>query len=74
MGRKLPEPLPRADVTALIPDVHRSRARMARLAALIAAGVLRPPEIVTMPLSKAAEAHRLTEDGHLRGKLVFVPG
>ena len=36
-------------------------------------GVLRVPEIRVMDLSEAAEAHRLSEAGHTRGKIVLRP-
>jgi hypothetical protein len=32
---------------------------------------IRPPEIKLCRLSEAAEAHRLSESRHFRGKLVF---
>ena len=34
-------------------------------------GAVRVPEIRIYPLSEAAEAHRVSEGRHLRGKLVF---
>ena len=37
----------------------------------IQAGVVRPPEVKLYKLSDAAEAHRVSEARHLRGKLVF---
>ena len=50
----------------------RARARrMERIAQLVAAGAVRPPEIKLYRLSQAAEAHRLSESRHFRGKLVF---
>jgi hypothetical protein len=33
---------------------------------------VRPPEIKLYRLSQAAEAHRLSEGRHFRGKLVFL--
>jgi NADPH:quinone reductase-like Zn-dependent oxidoreductase len=44
---------------------------MERVAQLYAAGAVRPPEIKLFRLSQAAEAHRLSEARHFRGKLVF---
>jgi NADPH:quinone reductase-like Zn-dependent oxidoreductase len=38
---------------------------------LYKAGAVRPPQIKLYPLSQAAEAHRLSESRHFRGKLVF---
>ena len=67
-----PAPTPeRQDVQALKPPVRRSTAAMNRVADLIEAGVVRPPEIKRYSLEDAAEAHRVSEARHLRGKLVF---
>ena len=71
-GTAAPEP-PRTDVTALRPAVNRSRALMARVAALAELGVFKPPVIETMPLADAARAHVASEAGHVRGKLVLLP-
>ncbi len=65
-------PSPRPDVTSLRPRVGRDRGHLERLAALVEAGAIRVPEIARYPLSQAAEAHRVSEGRHLRGKLVFV--
>jgi NADPH:quinone reductase-like Zn-dependent oxidoreductase len=65
-------PAPRPDVTSLRPRVGRDRPHLERLAALVQAGAVRVPEITRYPLSQAAEAHRISEGRHLRGKLVFV--
>ena len=62
---------PRGDVTSLRPKVGRDRAHLGRIAALLARGAVRVPEIKTYPLSEAAVAHRVSEGRHLRGKLVF---
>jgi NADPH:quinone reductase-like Zn-dependent oxidoreductase len=43
-------------------------------AQLIAAGRFHLPVQQTFSFAQAAEAHRLSEDGHVRGKLVLVPG
>jgi NADPH:quinone reductase-like Zn-dependent oxidoreductase len=40
---------------------------------LIAAGRLRRSVAATFPFDRAADAHRRSEDGHVRGKLVLVP-
>jgi NADPH:quinone reductase-like Zn-dependent oxidoreductase len=69
-GMEAPKPN-RPDVTALRPPVPRSRAAMERVAHLISSGAVRPPEIKTYRLAQAAEAHRLSESRHFRGKLVF---
>lgn len=69
-GAQAPRPN-RPDVTALRPPVPRSGAAMERVAALVASGAVRPPEVKLFRLSQAAEAHRLSESRHFRGKLVF---
>jgi len=67
-----PAPTPsRPDVRALKPPVRRSTERMNRVAELIEAGAVRPPEIRVYGLDEAAEAHRVSESRHFRGKLVF---
>src|ERR1700720_4685680 len=61
----------RKDVTALRPPVARARRPMERIAELFTAGAVRPPEIKLYRLSQAAEAHRVSQSRHFRGKLVF---
>jgi hypothetical protein len=56
------------------PNVARNRARIERVAHLAATRVIRPPEILLMPLAEARRAHELSEAGHVRGKIVFVAG
>lgn len=41
---------------------------------LFLAGELRPPPWQTMPLERAAEAHRLLEAGGVNGRILLVPG
>jgi NADPH:quinone reductase-like Zn-dependent oxidoreductase len=69
-GVEPPKPQ-RDDVTGLRPPVPRSRKAMQRVAELWAAGAIRPPEVKLYELSQAAEAHRLSQSRHFRGKLVF---
>jgi NADPH:quinone reductase-like Zn-dependent oxidoreductase len=69
-GPKAP-PSQRADVQGLRPPVPRTRAAMERVAELAVAGAVKPPEIKLFKLSEAAEAHRISEGRHFRGKLVF---
>ena len=38
---------------------------------LVSAGAVRVPEIEIYELSQAADAHRVSEGRHFRGKLVF---
>jgi NADPH:quinone reductase-like Zn-dependent oxidoreductase len=62
---------PRPDVSSLRPKVGRDRPHLERIIALVAGGDVRVPEIRTYRLSEAAEAHRVSEGRHFRGKLVF---
>jgi NADPH:quinone reductase-like Zn-dependent oxidoreductase len=61
----------RSDITALRPAVGRDRAHLDRVAALWQAGAVVAPHISTYPLSDAAEALRISEARHFKGKLVF---
>ena len=61
----------RKDVQVLRPGVARDRAHLERMLALLEAGAVSPPAITRYKLADAAEAHRVSESRHLRGKLVF---
>jgi NADPH:quinone reductase-like Zn-dependent oxidoreductase len=61
----------RDDVQTLRPNVTRDRQHLERMLELLDAGAVWPPEITRYPLADAAEAHRVSEARHLRGKLVF---
>ena len=69
-GQTAPVPA-RDDVVSLRPKVGRGRAHLERIAELVTSGAVRVPEIKVYPLSEAAEAHKVSEGRHLRGKLVF---
>jgi NADPH:quinone reductase-like Zn-dependent oxidoreductase len=69
-GPKAP-PTARTDVQGLRPPVPRTRAAMERVAQLFSAGAIKAPEIKLYKLAQAAEAHRVSEGRHFRGKLVF---
>ena len=62
---------PRGDLASLKPQVGRSRAHLERIASLVTSGAVRVPEIKLYSLAQAADAHRLSEGRHFRGKLVF---
>ena len=69
-GAEAPKP-DRTDVTGLRPPVPRSRKAMERIAELWTAGAIKPPEVKLYKLAQAAEAHRMSQGRHFRGKLVF---
>ena len=66
-----PEAPPRSDVATLKPDVKRDRAHLERMLALLAAGAVQPPALHHYKLADAAEAHKVSEGRHLRGKLIL---
>ncbi|MEZ5889162.1 MAG: NADP-dependent oxidoreductase [Xanthobacteraceae bacterium] len=69
-GPQAPKP-DRDDVSSLRPAVGRTRRHLDRIVKLYQEGIIRPPEIKLFRLSDAAEAHRLSDARHVRGKLVF---
>jgi NADPH:quinone reductase-like Zn-dependent oxidoreductase len=72
-GAQAPKP-DRGDVVALRPHVGRDRPHLERIVALVAAGIVHPPEVTRYALSDAVAAHHLSQSRHFRGKLVFVMG
>jgi NADPH:quinone reductase-like Zn-dependent oxidoreductase len=69
-GREAP-PSPRPDCQSLRPDVGRDRPHLERTVELFEAGAVTLPPIAEYALKDAAEAHRVSEGRHLRGKLVL---
>jgi NADPH:quinone reductase-like Zn-dependent oxidoreductase len=69
-GPQAPKP-DRSDVASLRPPAERARRHLERIAHLYLTGAVRPPEIKLYRLSEAADAHRLSESRHFRGKLIF---
>lgn len=61
----------RSDVVSLRPLVTRSRAPLERISDLVKIGAVKPLQTTVYDLSDAAEAHRISEARHLRGKLVL---
>lgn len=55
------------------PEMRRSRADLAALAALVSAGQVRAPVERTYRLAEVPEAIRRFEAGHTRGKIVITP-
>ena len=69
-GIQAPES-PRDDVQSLRPKVGRDRPHLERIIELVEVGAVKAPDISLFSLSAAADAHRISETRHLRGKLVF---
>lgn len=69
-GAQAPKP-DRDDVTALRPAVGRARAPLERIVVLYQSGAVKPLPIKIYRLDQAADAHRDSEAGNFRGKLVF---
>ena len=61
----------RPDLRVETPLAHSDREALAELTNQVAAGKLRTRVARTIPLTEAAEAHRLVEQGGLRGKIVL---
>jgi NADPH:quinone reductase-like Zn-dependent oxidoreductase len=70
-GAKAPES-PRDDVQSLRPNVGRARSYMERIVELFEAGVVAVPELTLFDLKDAAEAQKISETRHLRGKLILT--
>jgi NADPH:quinone reductase-like Zn-dependent oxidoreductase len=55
-------------------DTGRALHAIADVGELIEAGRFSLPVAQTFPLAQIADAHRVSEDGHVRGKLVLLVG
>jgi len=55
-------------------DADRAIHALAEIGALIESGRFSLPVAQTFPLAEIAQAHRVSEDGHVRGKLVLLVG
>ena len=62
----------RHDVDVRRPAVLRDRAHLERILGLVELGAVTVPSIRRFRLEEAAEAHRISEGRHLRGKLVLA--
>jgi NADPH:quinone reductase len=71
--RAVPAPDPGRHIRQEVFLIEPDASRLAELVADAAAGRLRTRVDRTLPLSDAAEAHRLNEAGGLRGKVVLQP-
>ncbi len=71
-------PLPQEDadaygVRATSFLVHPSAVQLQQIADLVQTGAVRPIVQEAFPFERAADAHRIAEAGHVRGKLVLIP-
>lgn len=66
-----PPASPRADVQSLRPAVGRDRRHLQRIVDLHETGIVRVPEMHVFALTEAAEAQRISQGRHFRGKLVL---
>lgn len=69
--RRIADLPPELDVRVETPLVESDQAALVQLTREVAAGRLRTRVARTLPLEQAAEAHRLVEQGGLRGKVVL---
>ena len=63
---------PQSGVAFALIEVHPSGEQMAEMAKLANAGQLKPHLDTVFPLKDVAQAHKLSEGGHVRGKLVLT--
>ncbi|AGY56883.1 NADP-dependent oxidoreductase [Gloeobacter kilaueensis] len=68
-----PRPVaPREDVQATSMAVVPDAGQLAQITELIDSGKIRPIVGTVLPLSEVQQAHRLSETGHVRGKIVLT--
>jgi NADPH:quinone reductase-like Zn-dependent oxidoreductase len=60
----------RAELLVMSPDPEQ----LARIAGLVAGGEVHVEVAEVLPLGQVRRAHELSESGHVRGKIVLVPG
>ena len=58
---------------AVVFSARPNPAQLSELGALVAAGTLHVEIAATFPLADVAQAHELSEGGHVRGKLILEP-
>src|SRR5258708_39426330 len=58
-------------IRAAFVAVHPNGAQLAEIAAVIGSGNLKPVVSRILPLSEVRRAHKLSQDGHTRGKMVL---
>jgi NADPH:quinone reductase-like Zn-dependent oxidoreductase len=71
LGVSSPNPAPTFGVRGDEVHVRPDAAQLAQLAELIDEGNLKPVVNAVLPLAEAAKAHKLSQTGHVRGKLVL---
>lgn len=71
LGVSSPNPAPKYGVRCEAVHVRPDATQLAQLAELIDRGNLKPVVDVVLPLAEAAKAHKLSQTGHVRGKLVL---
>lgn len=71
LGVPSPEPAQKYDVRGEAVRVRADATQLAQLAKLIDGGNLKPVVDIVLPLADAAKAHKLSQTGHVRGKLVL---
>ncbi len=67
-----PDQVAHKDLSATRIGLRPIGSQLAELAQLAATGKIALPDITTLPLERIAEAHRLSQAGHVRGKLVLT--